>query len=177
MFYPYANPNLQDSGTAIFDLYADQTIRYSTVEKTGFRVLRVIFYNEIENGFELIRSHPRIADDTTRFVTSFRSVDLSRPDGYDSKALNPKLLGMIGISPFTFVAYTELGLSRRQIPKLNGQRTKKFEQKFLPSLTRVKAFLWRTRVIGGRPFGMYTIRQHALLNISEKTSENGPTMI
>jgi hypothetical protein len=78
----YANPNLQDSGTAIFDLYANQTIRYSTVEKAGFRVLRVNFYNEIDNGFELIRSHPRIADDTTRFVTSFRSVDLSRPDGY-----------------------------------------------------------------------------------------------
>ena len=78
----YANRNLQDLGTAIFDMYAERTDRYSTIEKPEFKVLRVNFYNELENGFELIRSHPRIADDTTRFVSSFRSVDLTQPDGY-----------------------------------------------------------------------------------------------
>lgn len=78
----YANRNLQDSGTAIFDLYENRTDRYSTVEKPDFKVLKVNFYNELENGFELIRAHPRIADDNTRFVASFRAVDLSRPDGY-----------------------------------------------------------------------------------------------
>ena len=63
-------------------MYAERTDRYSTIEKPEFKVLRVNFYNELENGFELIRSHPRIADDTTRFVSSFRSVDLTQPDGY-----------------------------------------------------------------------------------------------
>ena len=50
----YANPNLQDQGTAIFDLYQEQTVRYSTVPKEGFREMKVNFYEEIENGFELI---------------------------------------------------------------------------------------------------------------------------
>jgi hypothetical protein len=80
----YANPNLQDRGTAIFDLYRDRTIRYSTVPKQGFREMKVNFYQEIENGFELIKAYPAIADDSTRFVTNFKSVDLSRPEDYDT---------------------------------------------------------------------------------------------
>lgn len=78
----YANPNLQDQGTAIFDLYQEQTVRYSTVPKPGFLEMKVNFYNEIENGFELIRTYPSIADDNTRFVTSFKTVDLTKPEDY-----------------------------------------------------------------------------------------------
>lgn len=76
----YANPNLQDRGTAIFDLYQDRTVRYSTVPKPDFREMKVNFYREIENGFDLIRSYPAIADDRSRFVGNFRSVDLRRPE-------------------------------------------------------------------------------------------------
>lgn len=79
----YANPNLQDQGTAIFDLYRENTIRYSTVPKPDFLEMKVNFYNEVENGFELIRTYPTIANDTTRFVTSFKAVDLTKPDDYD----------------------------------------------------------------------------------------------
>ena len=43
----YANPNLQDRGTAISDMYSDLTIRYSTIPKTGFRELKINFYREI----------------------------------------------------------------------------------------------------------------------------------
>ena len=43
----YANPNLQDQGTAIFDLYQDQTIRYSTVRKPNFSEMKVNFYQEV----------------------------------------------------------------------------------------------------------------------------------
>ena len=75
----YANPNLQDSGTAIFDLFKDNTIRYSTIKKDGFKVLKVNFYNEVEAGFDLVCSHPRIADDDSRFVSNFRSVSLEKP--------------------------------------------------------------------------------------------------
>lgn len=78
----YANPNLQDQGTAIFDLYREQTVRYSTVAKPDFLEMKVNFYNEIENGFELIRSYPTIADDNTRFVTNFKAVDLTQPEDY-----------------------------------------------------------------------------------------------
>jgi hypothetical protein len=47
----YANVNLQDRGTAIFDLYQTRTVRYSTVPKPGFRELKVNFYRELQTGF------------------------------------------------------------------------------------------------------------------------------
>jgi len=81
----YANPNLQDRGTAIFDLYRDQTIRYSSIPKEGFRELKVNFYYEVQTGFELIKSHPLIADDNSRFVSSFKSVKLEPPENYQEE--------------------------------------------------------------------------------------------
>lgn len=80
----YANPNLQDAGTAIFDMYQDRTIRYSTIEKPGFSVMKVNFYKEIDEGFELVKSFPAIADDGTRFVANFRSVQMGRPSDYST---------------------------------------------------------------------------------------------
>lgn len=80
----YANPNLQDQGTAIFDIYKEQTVRYSTIKKDGFREMKVNFFKEIENGFDLIRSHPNIASDSTRFVSNFRTVNLEKPTDYDT---------------------------------------------------------------------------------------------
>ncbi|MFP5270457.1 ATP-binding protein [Coleofasciculus sp.] len=80
----YANPNLQDRGTAIFDLYQAITVRYSTVAKPGFLEMKVNFFLEIESGFELIKSYPTIQDDNTRFVTNFKSVDLSQPEDYQT---------------------------------------------------------------------------------------------
>jgi DNA helicase HerA-like ATPase len=74
----YANPNLQDAGTAIFDLYKLKTIRYSVVEKTDFRVLRVNFYSEILDGFELIRAFPAIRDSDVKYIANFRSVVLEK---------------------------------------------------------------------------------------------------
>lgn len=80
----YANANLQDEGTAIFDLYKNKTIRYSIVEKTDFKVLKVNFYNEIESGFELIKYHPKIADDATKYMANFRSILLEKPSDYQT---------------------------------------------------------------------------------------------
>ncbi|WP_084559501.1 ATP-binding protein [Nitratidesulfovibrio termitidis] len=79
----YANPNLQDQGTAIFDLYKDTTVRYSTVKKNGFKEMKVNFYNELEAGFNLICSHPSIAEDSSRFATNFRNVVLDKPEDYN----------------------------------------------------------------------------------------------
>lgn len=78
----YANANLQDAGTAIFDLYKAKTERYSIIEKLDFKVMKVNFYKEIDAGFGLIKSFPSIADDDARFVTNFRSVDLEKPADY-----------------------------------------------------------------------------------------------
>jgi hypothetical protein len=77
----YANPNLQDEGTAIFEMYEDRTQRYSVIRKPGFKVMKVNFYRDILSGFELVRSH--LIDDTSNYVQSFYSVDLSKPEDYD----------------------------------------------------------------------------------------------
>lgn len=80
----YANPNLQDEGTAIYELYKSDVIRYSVLEKPGFKVMKVNFYNEVVNGFDLIRGYlenKKIAGD---YVNNFAAVDLSLPENYSS---------------------------------------------------------------------------------------------
>lgn len=73
----YANANLQDEGTAIFEKYADITTRYSVLDKTGFKVLKVNFFKEIQVGFELICS--LLAEESGDYIKSFISVDLEKP--------------------------------------------------------------------------------------------------
>ena len=81
----YANANLQDEGTAIFEKYKDITTRYSVLDKPGFKVLKVNFFNEISVGFELICS--LLAEETGDYIKSFISVDLERPmEQYGSAA-------------------------------------------------------------------------------------------
>ncbi len=74
----YANANLQDEGTAIFEMYKDDVVRYSVLEKKGFKILKVNFYKEIEAGFELIKSN--LGDDTGDYINSFKAIELSEPD-------------------------------------------------------------------------------------------------
>lgn len=80
----YANANLQDEGTAIFELFKDDTIRYSVLEKPGFNVMKVNFYTEIESGFSLISSHFRDIKEGSDYVNSFLAISLEKPDDYDS---------------------------------------------------------------------------------------------
>lgn len=76
----YANPNLQDAGTAISEIYKDKTTRYSTIPKEGFKVMKVNFYRDVESGFELVRSH--LAQSSGNYIDSFRAVDLTQPEDY-----------------------------------------------------------------------------------------------
>lgn len=75
----YANPNLQDKGTAIYELYSEDVTRYSVLDKPGFKVMKVNFYSEIENGFELIKSYFDANRVTGDYVNNFSAVDLSEP--------------------------------------------------------------------------------------------------
>ena len=70
----YANANLQDDGTAIFEMYKDKVTRFSILDKDGFNVMKTNFYEDIEAGFELLVSLLR--EDTARYVESFRAVQL-----------------------------------------------------------------------------------------------------
>lgn len=78
----YANPNLQDDGTAIYELYKDSVERYSIVDKTsdGFKVLKVNFFKEIQAGFQLISNG--LANHDPTYIKSFRTIDLAEPDNY-----------------------------------------------------------------------------------------------
>jgi hypothetical protein len=78
----YANANQQDEGTAISQLYEDQTVRYSILEKEGFRVMKLNFHRDIEAGFGFIQN--RLADEDGDYVKSFLSIDLTPPDASET---------------------------------------------------------------------------------------------
>lgn len=80
----YANPNLQDEGTAIFDMFKDDVVRYSVMPKTGFKVMKVNFYNDLNSGFALAASS--LEEDNGDYVASFRAVDFTEPSGSDASA-------------------------------------------------------------------------------------------
>lgn len=80
----YANPNLQDEGTAIYELFKDDVIRYSVLSKQGFKVMKINFYREIETGFEMIQSYLQEKKVTGDYVNNFTAVNLSKPENYES---------------------------------------------------------------------------------------------
>lgn len=73
----YANANLQDEGTAIFELFPSNVLRYSTIDKLGFKVMKVNFYHEVQAGFELVKS--RLSNEDGDYVKSFQAIDLTPP--------------------------------------------------------------------------------------------------
>jgi DNA helicase HerA-like ATPase len=80
----YANANMQDEGTAIFELYKERVERYSVLEKDGFHVMKVNFYRDLGAGLDLIRSH--LAMDGADYVKSFLNIDLTPPEDPSDKS-------------------------------------------------------------------------------------------
>lgn len=76
----YANANMQDEGTAIFELYKEKTIRYSTIPKPGFRVMKVNFFKDPRTGFELVKSH--LSQSVGNYIESFCAIDFEKPEDY-----------------------------------------------------------------------------------------------
>jgi hypothetical protein len=76
----YANPNMQDAGTAIYELYKNNVTRYSVLDKPDFKVMKVNFYKDIESGFELIKSYLDSKKISGDYVNNFTAVDLSLPE-------------------------------------------------------------------------------------------------
>lgn len=74
----YANANQQDEGTAIFEQY-DDVIRYSILEKDGFEIMKVNFYEDIETGFEMLKSLA-LSTEGADYAKSFMAIDLSKPE-------------------------------------------------------------------------------------------------
>jgi DNA helicase HerA-like ATPase len=80
----YANANQQDEGTAIFEMFKKDTTRYSLMEKTGFEVMKLNFFRDLEAGFGLIQSF--LSEESGDYVKSFLSIDLSPPEEGDQSA-------------------------------------------------------------------------------------------
>jgi Helicase HerA, central domain len=80
----YANANLQDEGTAIFELYKDKVIRYSVTEKPDFKVMKVNFYTNVTSGFDLIQSG--LGLETADYIKSFLAIDLNEPEDKTDKS-------------------------------------------------------------------------------------------
>lgn len=70
----YANLNMQDEGTAIYEKFKKDVVRYSVLEKPEFKVLKVNFFNEVKSGFELIKAG--LIEETSDYVRNFTSVEL-----------------------------------------------------------------------------------------------------
>jgi hypothetical protein len=82
----YANANMQDEGTAVFELYKDQVTRYSVLEKPGFEVMKVNFYKDVRNGFDLVRNHLALTE-SADYAKSFLAADFTEPDRTDHSAV------------------------------------------------------------------------------------------
>jgi DNA helicase HerA-like ATPase len=82
----YANPNMQDAGTAIYELFKDDVTRYSVLEKTGFKVMKVNFYKDVSSGFELIKNYLDNRGIRGDYVNNFSAVDLSTPEDPDDRS-------------------------------------------------------------------------------------------
>lgn len=80
----YANENQQDAGTAIFKQYSADVTRYSVIDKPGFRVMKLNFYTETVEGFNLLVS--LLADDPADYTKAFCNIDWEKPDLTDYSA-------------------------------------------------------------------------------------------
>lgn len=80
----YANDNQQDQGTAIYQLYGADVTRYSILEKPGFKVMKLNFFREVVEGFEMIRSN--LQDDRTIYTQAFLNVNWDEPERTDVSA-------------------------------------------------------------------------------------------
>ena len=84
----YANANLQDDGTAIFELFRNKVTRYSVMDKEGFEVLKVNFYKEIHTGFTLIKNYFSSNKVTGVYIENFMAVSLDEPEVTGNSSLD-----------------------------------------------------------------------------------------
>lgn len=84
----YANANLQDDGTAIYEKFQDSTTRYSLLEKDGFHVMRLNFHSNIESGFGMIQSF--LQDQDMKYAQNFLAIDMSPAPEGDYSAMTRK---------------------------------------------------------------------------------------
>lgn len=79
----YANANQQDKG-ALADIYPTSTVRYRMLETPGFLELRTNFYEQLIEGFEIIRRELETSGRATSdYIRAFLNLTLDRPEEQD----------------------------------------------------------------------------------------------
>lgn len=79
----YANANQQDEG-AIADVYPGETIRYRMLETTGFEDLRNNFYEQLNEGFNIVKRELEDAGRVTSdYIRLFVNMSLDEPDAQE----------------------------------------------------------------------------------------------
>ena len=77
----YANANQQDAGTAIFEQYPEEVTRYSVLEKSGFKVMKLNFYRSVVDGFGILSG--LLSTDTAIYTRAFCNIDWTPADSND----------------------------------------------------------------------------------------------
>jgi hypothetical protein len=79
----YANANQQDKG-ALADIYPANTVRYRMLETPGFLELRTNFYDQLVEGFEIIRRELEASGRATSdYIRAFLNLTLDEPEKND----------------------------------------------------------------------------------------------
>ncbi|MDX1933139.1 MAG: DUF87 domain-containing protein [Capsulimonadales bacterium] len=79
----YANANQQDNGS-IADVYPDDTVRYRMLPAEGFNELRNNFYEQVTEGFEIIKREMALAGRTSGYITVFHGLSFDQPEEKNS---------------------------------------------------------------------------------------------
>ncbi len=100
----YANANQQDKG-ALADIYPGNTVRYRMLETPGFMELRSNFYDQLTDGFEIIRRELETAGRATSdYVRAFLNLTLDEPEKSDASEHNRWQLRVAAYKTLLFVA-------------------------------------------------------------------------
>ena len=81
----YANANEQDKGS-IADIYGDECVRYSMMRTEGFLPLLTNFYEQIEEGFQVICDVLNSTSSLSNDLRAFKNISFYPPDPMDNSA-------------------------------------------------------------------------------------------
>lgn len=81
----YANANEQDKG-AIADIYSNECIRYRMIPTKGFKPLLTNFYEQIEEGFQIICDVLDLSN-MSNDLKAFKNISLYRPDSMEKNVI------------------------------------------------------------------------------------------
>ena len=84
----YANSNQQDEGTAIYEILdPEKVVRYSVLEKKGFKTLKANFYHDIKEGFQIIKA--KLGQTSLPgYMEDFVSIELKKPEEPEGKEVS-----------------------------------------------------------------------------------------